>query len=155
METVPSGLSTASLARFVEIATDALSGAREEIDALNVYPVPDGDTGTNMFLTVSAARDAITEALAADPDLPLPDAMRILSRGALLGRRSRRPRRSARRWPMPASSTRAVGGCASCSTPPRPSRPDDDPRRDRGVCRGSRCPWHCRATWAPGVRPTR
>ncbi len=87
METVPSGLSTASLARFVEIATDALSRAREEIDALNVYPVPDGDTGTNMFLTVSAARDAITEALAADPDLPLPDAMRILSRGALLGAR--------------------------------------------------------------------
>ena len=87
MERVTSGLSTASLARVVEIATDALSGAREEIDALNVYPVPDGDTGTNMFLTVSAARDAITEALAADPDLPLPDAMRILSRGALLGAR--------------------------------------------------------------------
>ncbi|MCW2833851.1 MAG: hypothetical protein JWN68_1804, partial [Nocardioides sp.] len=87
MERVTSGLSTASLARFVEIATDALSGAREEIDALNVYPVPDGDTGTNMFLTVSAARDAITEALADDPDLALPDAMRILSRGALLGAR--------------------------------------------------------------------
>ena len=87
METVPSGLSTASLARFVEIATDALSGAREEIDALNVYPVPDGDTGTNMFLTVSAARDAITEAIAERPDLPLADAMRILSRGALLGAR--------------------------------------------------------------------
>ena len=44
--------------RFVDIATDALAEAREEIDALNVYPVPDGDTGTNMYLTVSAARDA-------------------------------------------------------------------------------------------------
>lgn len=87
VEIVPSGLSAASLARFVEIATDALSGAREEIDALNVYPVPDGDTGTNMFLTISAARDAITEARAEDPDLPLTDAMRILSRGALLGAR--------------------------------------------------------------------
>ena len=30
-------------------------GAREEIDALNVYPVPDGDTGTNLYLTVEAA----------------------------------------------------------------------------------------------------
>ena len=45
--------------RFVDAATDALSQAREEIDALNVYPVPDGDTGTNMYLTVSAARDAV------------------------------------------------------------------------------------------------
>ena len=54
--------------RFVDAATDALSAAREEIDALNVYPVPDGDTGTNMFLTVSAARDAIREVTDADPD---------------------------------------------------------------------------------------
>ncbi len=48
--------------RFVDIAIDALAEAREEIDALNVYPVPDGDTGTNMYLTVVAARDAIREA---------------------------------------------------------------------------------------------
>ena len=58
--------------RFVDIAVDALADAREEIDALNVYPVPDGDTGTNMYLTVSAARDAIREAVrAADPDADL------------------------------------------------------------------------------------
>ena len=48
--------------RFVEVATDALAEAREEIDALNVYPVPDGDTGTNMYLTFEAARDAMLEA---------------------------------------------------------------------------------------------
>ncbi len=53
--------------RFVDIATDALASAREEIDALNVYPVPDGDTGTNMYLTVSAARDAIREVADTDP----------------------------------------------------------------------------------------
>ncbi|MEO5663117.1 MAG: DAK2 domain-containing protein [Nocardioides sp.] len=87
METVPSGMSTLALARFVEIATDALSGAREEIDALNVYPVPDGDTGTNMFLTVSAARDAIVQAIAEDPGLGTADAFRIVARGALLGAR--------------------------------------------------------------------
>ena len=40
-----------------DVAAEALSRAREEIDALNVYPVPDGDTGTNMFLTMSAARE--------------------------------------------------------------------------------------------------
>ena len=62
MEQVPHGISLATVLRFVDIATDALSQAREEIDALNVYPVPDGDTGTNMFLTFSAARDAIRDA---------------------------------------------------------------------------------------------
>ena len=58
--------------RFVDVATDALAEAREEIDALNVYPVPDGDTGTNMYLTVSAARDAVRDAhRAGDPEVDL------------------------------------------------------------------------------------
>lgn len=73
--------------RFVDIATDALAEAREEIDALNVYPVPDGDTGTNMYLTVSAARDAIREASGGRPDADLGAALAALSRGALLGAR--------------------------------------------------------------------
>lgn len=77
--------------RFVDVATDALAAAREEVDALNVYPVPDGDTGTNMYLTVSAARDAIRGTLDAEP---APDgydarsaALAALARGALLGAR--------------------------------------------------------------------
>ena len=41
----------ATVLRFVDLAVEALAAAREEIDALNVYPVPDGDTGTNMYLT--------------------------------------------------------------------------------------------------------
>lgn len=87
-----SGIALSSVVRFVDIAVDALAGAREEVDALNVYPVPDGDTGTNMYLTVVAARDAIRTALgehadhpdeAADVDVPLA----ALARGALLGAR--------------------------------------------------------------------
>ncbi|MFN8194738.1 MAG: DAK2 domain-containing protein [Nocardioidaceae bacterium] len=73
--------------RFVDSATDALSAAREEIDALNVYPVPDGDTGTNMFLTVSAARDAIREAVETDPGIGVDKALAAFARGALLGAR--------------------------------------------------------------------
>lgn len=69
METVPHGITLGTVLRFVDVATDALSAAREEIDALNVYPVPDGDTGTNMFLTFSAARDAIREAAEEGADL--------------------------------------------------------------------------------------
>ncbi len=73
--------------RFVDIATEALSVAREEIDALNVYPVPDGDTGTNMYLTVSAAREAIRAACKGDVDAERHTALAACSRGALLGAR--------------------------------------------------------------------
>ncbi|GAA5122931.1 DAK2 domain-containing protein [Alloalcanivorax gelatiniphagus] len=87
MEHVTHGITLDGVARFVDIATDALSVAREEIDALNVYPVPDGDTGTNMFLTVSSARDALREARAVDPGLSLGDGMAVLARAALMGAR--------------------------------------------------------------------
>ncbi len=72
--------------RFADLAVDGLAAAREEIDALNVYPVPDGDTGTNMFLTVEAARDALVASLEAQPD-DLRAGMQAYSRGALLGAR--------------------------------------------------------------------
>ena len=72
--------------RFADLAVEGLSASREEIDALNVYPVPDGDTGTNMFLTVESARDAMADALVEHPD-DLRLAMRAYARGALLGAR--------------------------------------------------------------------
>ena len=83
------------VARFVDIAVDALAEAREEIDALNVYPVPDGDTGTNMYLTMSAARDALRGAvgIAGQPHADVPadveagPPLAAFSRGALLGAR--------------------------------------------------------------------
>ena len=40
-------------------AENALERNRARIDDLNVYPVPDGDTGTNMLLTVRAVREAL------------------------------------------------------------------------------------------------
>ena len=78
----------AQVLRFVDTAVDALAEAREEIDALNVYPVPDGDTGTNMYLTVAAARDAFRDAVregSGDGDLLV--GLAGLRRGALLGAR--------------------------------------------------------------------
>ena len=77
------GPDVALVARFADLATDALALAREEVDALNVYPVPDGDTGTNMYLTVSAARDALVEHLGHGPR----EALAQFGRGALLGAR--------------------------------------------------------------------
>ena len=44
---------------FVRAAEAALERSRARLDDLNVYPVPDGDTGTNMLLTVRAVREAL------------------------------------------------------------------------------------------------
>ncbi|WP_230487109.1 DAK2 domain-containing protein [Nocardioides anomalus] len=81
--TVGSGIQLATVLQFADIAVDALAGAREEIDALNVYPVPDGDTGTNLYLTMAAARDAVR---AADPSSAA-EVYAAFTRGALLGAR--------------------------------------------------------------------
>ena len=61
-----------------------LGEQRAEIDALNVFPVPDGDTGTNLYLTVESAADAV-ERLGDDADVAaVADAF---ATGALLGAR--------------------------------------------------------------------
>lgn len=56
---------------------------RDEVDALNVFPVPDGDTGTNMLLTIQSAVEDIREL--DDPDLSV--MARRASHGALMGAR--------------------------------------------------------------------
>ena len=77
--------------RFSELVTEALRTAREEIDALNVYPVPDGDTGTNLFLTFEAADDALRASLEDQGGEPGPPTLAVAvaaySRGLLLGAR--------------------------------------------------------------------
>jgi uncharacterized protein len=85
--TVGSGIQLATVLRFIDIAVDALAGAREEIDALNVYPVPDGDTGTNMYLTMAAARDAVRERTGGHADADRATTLEAFTRGALLGAR--------------------------------------------------------------------
>ncbi len=56
---------------------------KEAINALNVYPVPDGDTGKNMTLTMAAAMRAISEV--DDPSASV--VARAFARGALMGAR--------------------------------------------------------------------
>ena len=53
--------------QWAELVAAELGAARAEIDALNVFPVPDSDTGTNLFLTWEAALDAA--GAVADADL--------------------------------------------------------------------------------------
>src|SRR4030081_212986 len=56
---------------------------RDEVDALNVFPVPDGDTGTNMLLTLQSAVDDIREL----DDADLSRMSKRASHGALMGAR--------------------------------------------------------------------
>lgn len=81
------GIRLGTVLTFIDIAVDALGGAREEIDALNVYPVPDGDTGTNLYLTMAAARDAVRERTGGAHDADRALTLEAFTRGALLGAR--------------------------------------------------------------------
>ena len=45
-------LDPSAVRRWCAAAVAALAACRAEIDELNVYPVPDGDTGTNLVLTL-------------------------------------------------------------------------------------------------------
>lgn len=81
--TVLEVIDAAAVHRFAERSVTALARHRSEIDQLNVYPVPDGDTGTNMHLTMVSARDELG---AKEPSGP-GEAFGHLARGALLGAR--------------------------------------------------------------------
>ena len=72
-----------TLLALVRGAVAALERSRRRIDDLNVFPVPDGDTGTNLALTAQAVVEAL-EATDADDRARL---SRELSRAALMGAR--------------------------------------------------------------------
>lgn len=84
MTGVLEALDAAATRRWAAASLAALGRAREEIDALNVYPVPDGDTGTNLYLTVEAACEA---AFSLHDGSDLAAVTAAFARGALLGAR--------------------------------------------------------------------
>ncbi|MDD2220532.1 MAG: DAK2 domain-containing protein, partial [Clostridia bacterium] len=52
---VSKAMNAAQLTVFMQGALEHLAANREALNALNVFPVPDGDTGINMYLTISSA----------------------------------------------------------------------------------------------------
>jgi DAK2 domain fusion protein YloV len=64
-------------------ASSYLGARKKEVDSLNVFPVPDGDTGTNMYLTLSSAAQAISDRRG----ITLSEASEMASHGALMGAR--------------------------------------------------------------------
>ena len=79
-------LDAEALAQWAALALDGMKTHRRAIDALNVFPVPDGDTGTNMYLTLEAGVGAMLES---GQGAPAPGSARLatLARGMLLGAR--------------------------------------------------------------------
>ncbi|MDY5730266.1 MAG: DAK2 domain-containing protein [Eubacteriales bacterium] len=63
--------------------TTMLLNNREKVDSLNVFPVPDGDTGTNMFLTIQSAMKEVTAKECATAS----EAAQAIAKGALRGAR--------------------------------------------------------------------
>ena len=50
-----------TFAEMIFCASAALKDNKEQINRLNVFPVPDGDTGTNMSLTMASAAEALSK----------------------------------------------------------------------------------------------
>ena len=69
--------------KVVGAALTSLEANRQRIDDLNVYPVPDGDTGTNLTMTVRAVAEAADDTSAASRQ----SLARDVARGALMGAR--------------------------------------------------------------------
>ncbi|MCX4829579.1 DAK2 domain-containing protein [Streptomyces sp. NBC_01016] len=90
---VPQVLDVIAVRAWCSLALEALGRDRAEIDAINVYPVADGDTGTNLYLTLESAHQAVEAVFAGleagpEPAAPaLPEVMRAMAHGALIGAR--------------------------------------------------------------------
>ena len=63
--------------------TGWLSENKETLNQLNVFPVPDGDTGINMSLTLSSAANELEDMKGA----PLGEILEAIARGTLMGAR--------------------------------------------------------------------
>ncbi|HIZ77718.1 MAG TPA: DAK2 domain-containing protein [Firmicutes bacterium] len=74
-------LSSAELRDFFRMGEAVLNQNKEQVNALNVFPVPDGDTGTNMGLTIKSAVKNL------DESMDLKEICTAVSRGALMGAR--------------------------------------------------------------------
>src|SRR4029079_11279389 len=74
-------LGAADVRRVVTRFRDALRVHQEALNRLNVYPVPDGDTGTNMTLTLESVVQELGSAQA------MPEVCQAIAHGSLMGAR--------------------------------------------------------------------
>jgi hypothetical protein len=84
-QTIVEALDGRALARALLGGEQALDAQRDALNAINVFPVPDGDTGTNMSLTMRAACESVTNIR--DPKATAGDVAAAAAQGALMGAR--------------------------------------------------------------------
>ncbi|MBR5376861.1 MAG: DAK2 domain-containing protein [Lachnospiraceae bacterium] len=77
-------LDAKAVARMLLAGASELNSQKDRINELNVFPVPDGDTGTNMTLTIMSAAK---EVLALGSDYDMPSLCKAISMGSLRGAR--------------------------------------------------------------------
>ena len=81
---MPESYTTNDLLNAIAVASKALAERKDEVNRLNVFPVPDGDTGTNMSLTVEMVVDNVAK-------LPIgasgAEIRKAITTGALMGAR--------------------------------------------------------------------
>ena len=70
-------------AKILFLAKDLIFNTKEQINQLNVFPVPDGDTGTNMYLTLESALKNLNTI----NDLNINSVSKIIAKNAVLGGR--------------------------------------------------------------------
>lgn len=75
------------LSRMVIAGANELTQNKQLVDAMNVFPVPDGDTGTNMSLTVLAAAKEAEKNAALKADARIEEIAKVAASGALRGAR--------------------------------------------------------------------
>jgi DAK2 domain fusion protein YloV len=85
-QSVLQALDAAAVRRWAAACVRDLDAHREAIDRINVFPVPDGDTGTNLLHTMRSALDALVRA-PAEAKAAVGLAVSALARGALAGAR--------------------------------------------------------------------
>ncbi len=71
------------LKQLLASGTACLNAHKAEVDTLNVFPVPDGDTGTNMYLTFQSALREVMQ----NPSENVKDILESAAYGALMGAR--------------------------------------------------------------------
>ena len=73
----------ATFRKMLLAGASLLEQNKDYVDSLNVFPVPDGDTGTNMFLTIKSAVGEVNKCMGND----MPSLSEAFSKGALRGAR--------------------------------------------------------------------
>ena len=78
-----SKITTSLFQEMVQAASTRLNKQAEYVNSLNVFPVPDGDTGTNMGMTIENGAKEVAD----KPASTVGEVARILAKGLLMGAR--------------------------------------------------------------------